>query len=189
MAFWGAPLDDEAHARHAVDAGLAMLARLPVLRAELATLGWPDVNLSIAINTGTMVVGDMGSRHRRAYTVMGDAVNVAARLQALCARDRLNLVIGDATRRALTGRLCLPLGRWQVRGRHGAEPVWHPLPWHAGENAIADRLAGRWARLREAVEAGRLDEAESLLDTLQAVDAGSPLLAWQRATLRGGHPA
>lgn len=184
MAFWGAPLDDEDHARHAVDAGLAMLARLPVLRAELAQLGWPDVDLSIGINTGTMVVGDMGSRHRRAYTVMGDAVNVAARLQSLCARDGLNLVIGDATRRALNGRLCLSLGAWRVRGRDGTEAVWQPLPWRQGENAVADRLASRWARLREAVEAGQHDEALAQLDGLQAAAADSPLLAWQRAALQ-----
>lgn len=189
MAFWGAPLDDPEHARHAVAAALAMQARLPVLRAELAPLGWPDVGLSIGINTGSVVVGDLGSRHRRAYTVMGDAVNVAARLQALCAQEGLGLVIGARTRSALDGQLCLSLGDWQVRGREGAEPAWHPLPWHRGENAIADRLARRWARLREAVDAGRQDEALALIDALQAVDPGNPLLAWQRAALLRPGPA
>ncbi|MDT7836208.1 CHASE2 domain-containing protein [Aquabacterium sp. OR-4] len=184
MAFWGAPLDDPDQARHAVAAALAMQARLPVLRAELAPLGWPELGLSIGINTGTVVVGDMGSRHRRAYTVMGDAVNVAARLQALAAREGLGLVIGERTRQALDGRLCLALGTWQVRGRDGAEAAWHPLAWHPGENAVADRLAQRWARLREAVEAGRHDEARAMLDTLQAVDGVDPLLLWQRAALQ-----
>lgn len=189
MAFWGAPLDDPGHARHAVAAALAMQARLPVLRAELAPLGWPDVGLSIGINTGIVVVGDMGSRHRRAYTVMGDAVNVAARLQSQCAQEGLGLVIGERTRRALDGQLCLSLGAWPVRGREGAEPAWHPLPWRQGENAVADRLAQRWARLREAVDAGRTDEALALIDRLQAIAPGHPLLAWQRAMLQRRHAA
>jgi adenylate cyclase len=147
MAFWGAPLDDPDHARHAVDAGQAMLERLPVLRAELARLGWPDVDLSIGINTGTMVVGDMGSRHRRAYTVMGDAVNVAARLQARCASEGLQLVMGDATRRALGDRPCRSLGAWQVRGRDGAEPVWQPLASTADDDA-GDIATGRPGQAR-----------------------------------------
>ena len=122
MAFWGAPLDDPEHARHAVDAAQAMLDRLPAIHAEMATHGWPPLRLNIGINTGTVVVGDMGSRHRRAYTVMGDAVNMAARLQAFCSRYGLGLVVGDATHNALrrsagqtVGGLrdtlpCLPLG-------------------------------------------------------------------------------
>ena len=58
MAFWGAPLDDPDHARHAVDAALAMQARLPAIHAEMAARGWPALRLNIGINTGTVVVGE-----------------------------------------------------------------------------------------------------------------------------------
>ncbi|OGB02044.1 MAG: hypothetical protein A3E25_10710 [Burkholderiales bacterium RIFCSPHIGHO2_12_FULL_69_20] len=186
MAFWGAPLDDAEHARHAVLAALAMQQRLPLIHAELAAQGWPALQLNIGINTGSMVVGDMGSRHRRAYTVMGDAVNLAARLQAFSSRHGLGLVVGEATRAAMGSQLCLALGRVSVRGRHGDLQAWLPLSWQAGEHPGADRLAADWQRMRDAVDAGRAAEAEALLAALAAVHGddvalAAPLCHWQRA--------
>jgi adenylate cyclase len=186
MAFWGAPLDDPDHARHAVQAALAMRLRLPQIHAEMAAQGWPALQLNIGINTGTMVVGDMGSRHRRAYTVMGDAVNLAARLQAFCSRHGLGLVVGEATRAALGSRLCLALGRVSVRGRHGDLQAWLPLPWQAGEQPAADRFAADWQAMRQAVETGCIAEADRLLALLAAAhgdafEAAIPLCRWQRS--------
>ena len=185
MAFWGAPLDDPDHATRAVTAALAMRERLPKLHAEMARNGWPPLGLNIGINTGIMVVGDMGSRHRRAYTVMGDAVNLAARLQALCSRHGLGLVIGDATRKALGERLCLALGDIPVRGRDAPIPVWHPLRWQAGQNRHADQFYREWLRMRLALESGHHDLARRMLDALQANPAVQPLCDWQRQRLMG----
>src|SRR5699024_10973216 len=78
MAFWNAPLDDPEHAQHGVQAALAMQRRARALRAEFAQEGLPQFHIGIGINTGFMNVGDMGSVYRRAYTVLGDAVNLAA---------------------------------------------------------------------------------------------------------------
>lgn len=183
MVFWGAPLDDADHAAHAVAAALAMQARLPAIHADLAAQGWPALALNIGINTGTMVVGDMGSRHRRAYTVMGDAVNAASRLQALCSQHQLGLLVGDATRAALGDRLCLGLGTLPLRGRDALEPVWQPLPWRAGEHPPADRWTLDWQRLRLAVDAGQRADALALLDRLATDGAPAPLCRWQRAAL------
>ncbi len=183
MAFWGAPLDDPDHARHAVDAAQAMLARLPAIHAELAAQGWPALQLNIGINTGTVVVGDMGSRHRRAYTVMGDAVNLAARLQAFCSRYGLGLVVGDATHDALhragDARPCLPLGPVALRGRDAGQPSWQPL---AGlDAATAEPLIAAWQALRRAVRAGRPAQALAQIDALAlAHPALAPLCRWQR---------
>lgn len=187
MAFWGAPLDDHDHARHAVDAAQAMLARLPQIHAELAAQGWPALQLNIGINTGTMVVGDMGSRHRRAYTVMGDAVNLAARLQAFCSRYGLGLVVGDATHNALlTGRdprPCLLLGPVALRGLDAGQPAWQPL---AGLDATqAEHLLDAWSTLRRLVRAGRPAAALAQIDTLaQAHPALAPVCRWQRQLLQ-----
>ncbi len=189
MAFWGAPLDAPDHARRAVNAALAMRERLPKLHAELATRGWPALEINIGINTGNMVVGDMGSRHRRAYTVMGDAVNQAARIQALCSQYGLGLVIGDSTRQAVADLLCLALGHIKVRGRDAPIRVWHPLRFHAGQSLHADVFSREWARMRQAVEGGRIDEAQTLLTALQANLALQPLCHWQRQQLRSGKPA
>jgi adenylate cyclase len=186
MAFWGAPLDDPDHAERAVAAALAMRQRLPTLHAEMATHAWPPLDINIGVNTGTMVVGDMGSRHRRAYTVMGDAVNMAARVQALCSQFGLGLVIGDATQQSLSGVLCLALGHVKVRGRDAPIQVWHPLPFRAGESHQADVFCREWARMRLAVEGGRFAEAQVLLDVLQANLSLQPLCRWQRRQLQAG---
>ena len=127
MAFWGAPVHDPQHAQHAVDAALAMRERLPAINAELTRRGWPTVDVQIGVNTGHMVVGDMGSRHRRAYTVMGDAVNLAARLQQLCSDEQLGVVLGDNTHRQLHNTLCQALGPLQLRGRDSPVQVWVPV--------------------------------------------------------------
>ncbi|HYQ70437.1 MAG TPA: adenylate/guanylate cyclase domain-containing protein, partial [Gammaproteobacteria bacterium] len=76
MAFWGAPVHDHLHHQHAVEAALAMLDKVMEMRPEFSARDWPEVNIGIGINTGMMNVGDMGSEYRRAYTVIGDAVNL-----------------------------------------------------------------------------------------------------------------
>ena len=188
MAFWGAPVDAPEHAAQAVRAALAMQAGLPALHARLAQRGWPALRLHIGINSGTVVVGDMGSRHRRAYTVMGDAVNLAARLQALASKHSLGLVIGDSTRRAVGSRLCLALGTVTVRGRAAPVGLWHPLPALAGQDPQADRLASDWQRLEAAVGAGHQAEAEAeaALQRLATQPALAALCRWQRGRLAPG---
>jgi len=184
MAFWGAPLDDADHARHAVQAALAMQQCLPALHAEMAARGWPALRLGIGVNSGEMVVGDMGSRHRLAYTVMGDAVNLAARLQALCSEHGLGLVVGGSTHAALGDQLCLSLGEVTVRGRSAPVPVWHPLRWRRGQDGAADRLAATWHRLNLTIAAGQRAEAEALIAALAADPALGALCAWQRSRLK-----
>jgi adenylate cyclase len=183
MAFWGAPLDDSDHARHAVDAAQEMLIRLPEIHAEMAAQGWPALQINIGVNTGTVVVGDMGSRHRRAYTVMGDAVNMAARLQGFCSRYSLGLLVGDAThaamRRAGDTRPWLPLGPLALRGRHAGQPAWQPLAGVTEANAEA--LIADWLAVRQLVRSGHPTEALARIDALAAVHPPLGLLCrWQR---------
>ena len=88
MAFWGAPLSDEDHALHALEAGLNMLQKLDELKL-------PSIRVGIGINTGMMNVGDMGSAYRRAYTVLGDAVNIASRLESLTRYYDVAMIVGE----------------------------------------------------------------------------------------------
>ena len=121
MAFWGAPLRDPAHAQHAVETALGMLAALPAMRAEFRARGWPDIDVGIGINTGPMNVGDMGSSFRRAYTVIGDSVNLGSRLESLTKFYGVKLLVSDTTRAGVKGVVFRRLDRVRVKGK--TEPI------------------------------------------------------------------
>jgi adenylate cyclase len=128
MAFWGAPVDDPKHADHAVAAAIAMQREVARLNREFEAMGWPPLVVGIGINTGVVRVGDMGSRLRRAYTVIGDAVNLASRLEGLSKKYDLPIVIGDATRRAVRSIALQYVAQSEVYGRTESVKVWQPVP-------------------------------------------------------------
>ena len=97
MAFWGAPVDDPNHAFHAISAALEMLDETRKISDQFISRGWPAVQIGIGINTGMVNVGDMGSVYRRAYTVIGDPVNLASRLESSCKYYGVDLVVGERT--------------------------------------------------------------------------------------------
>lgn len=121
MAFWGAPLKDEQHAQHAVEAGLAMLERLHQLQAEFRQRGWPELRIGIGVNTGIMSVGNMGSQFRRAYTAMGDAVNLGSRLEGLTKQYGVAMIVSENTAAATQDIRYCELDRVSVKGKQ--EPV------------------------------------------------------------------
>src|SRR5581483_2118676 len=83
MALFSAPLEDPHHADHAVEAALEMLAALRLLNERWAARGGPAIDIVIGINTGPMIAGNIGSEQIMSYTVIGDAVNLASRLESL----------------------------------------------------------------------------------------------------------
>jgi len=100
MAFWNAPIDDGLHEEHAVQAALDMQEELKLLNAELTAEGLPNINIGIGINTGEALVGNMGSDQRFDYSVIGDAVNLASRLESSSKTLGKTLVIGEETMKA-----------------------------------------------------------------------------------------
>jgi len=127
MAFWGAPVEDSRHAVHAVEAAFAMLAAVERLKPEFRALGLPEVNIGIGLNTGLMSVGDMGSAFRRAYTVLGDSVNLASRLEGLTKFYGVSLVVGPKTRESADGFLYRRLDWVRVKGKRTAVEVFQPV--------------------------------------------------------------
>lgn len=127
MAFWGAPVSDPDHADHAVLAALAMQSEIERLNVEFDALGWPRLAAGIGINTGDVRVGDMGSKLRRAYTVIGDAVNLAARLEALTRSFDVPILLGDATCQAVRTVALEFVGETEIQGRSEPIGVWRPV--------------------------------------------------------------
>jgi len=127
MAFWGAPLDNPDHACDALQAAQAMLRKTHELKSAFAAQGLPAISIGIGINTGTMNVGDMGSKYRRSYTVLGDAVNLASRIEGLTKFYGAELVIGEQTAKYLQNELLRCLDRVRVKGKSQAVKVYQTL--------------------------------------------------------------
>jgi len=127
MAFWNAPLDDPDHADDACAAALAMLDELERLNrdlaAEAAAEGRPfgPLEVGIGINSGDCVVGNMGSTRRFDYTVLGDAVNLASRLESQSKNYGIGIVFGEETRAAAADWAAIELDRITVKGK--TEPI------------------------------------------------------------------
>jgi adenylate cyclase len=118
MALYGAPLDDEDHAEHAVQTALAMIATLGEMNEQWAREGRPQLGIGIGINTGDMIAGNVGSEAIMSYTVIGDAVNLGARLESLNKDYGTRIIISQATRERLKGRYDIhPLGDVIVKGK------------------------------------------------------------------------
>ena len=100
MAFWNAPIEDGLHEEHAVQAAIDMQNELLKLNQQLAVEGLPTIAIGIGINTGEALVGNMGSDQRFDYSVIGDAVNLAARLESSSKTLGKTLVIGEETVKA-----------------------------------------------------------------------------------------
>ena len=101
MAFWGAPIDQPDHADRAVKASVNMIKKLKKLQKEWLAEGFPLVNAGIGVNTGVVTVGNMGSTQRFDYTLIGDEVNAAARLEGLNKDYKTNIIISEATKNKL----------------------------------------------------------------------------------------
>jgi adenylate cyclase len=127
MAFWNAPLDDPGHADHACATAQAMLDGLARLNRDLAAEAageggaFQPLDFGVGINTGDCVVGNMGSTRRFDYTVLGDAVNLASRLESQSKTYGVSVVLGEATRVAAPDWAAIELDRIAVKGK--TEPV------------------------------------------------------------------
>jgi adenylate cyclase len=97
MAFWNAPLDDAEHALNAVKTGLSMLEDLDAFNNEITQEGIPPFGMGMGINTGSVVVGNMGSSQRFDYTCLGDTVNLAARLEGQSKTYGVRIILGADT--------------------------------------------------------------------------------------------
>jgi len=118
MAFWNAPLDDADHAKHAVKTALEMLGDLERFNREIADEGVPPFGMGLGINTGSVVVGNMGSDQRFDYTCLGDTVNLASRLEGQSKPYHVKMVIGPLTYQYVKDEyLCLELDCLAVKGK------------------------------------------------------------------------
>ena len=129
MAFWNAPLDNAQHAKDAVKTALEMLGSLDAFNREVSAEGVPPFGMGLGINTGTVVVGNMGSDQRFDYTCLGDAVNLASRLEGQSKPYHVAMVIGDRTNDYVKDEyFTLPLDCIAVKGKREGVNIHTVLP-------------------------------------------------------------
>lgn len=127
MAFWGAPLTDEEHARNTLIAGMEMIEEMKSLSASFNNKGWPEIKIGVGINSGPMNVGNMGSEFRMAYTVLGDTVNLGSRLEGLTKNYGVDIIVGEHTKDAVPDFEYRILDKVRVKGKDQPVTIFEPL--------------------------------------------------------------
>lgn len=176
IAFWNAPMAQADHATRAVQAALEYQTALAALRPDLKARYGHDLFTRIGLNTGPVVVGNMGSRQRFNYTFLGDAGNLASRLEGINKQFGTPILISEVTRRKLPPEMAVrEISRVQVVGRKEPVRVFEPL---TAEDATARHdLFARFATALAAYYAGRFDEAVSIFAELESQDTTSAIYA------------
>ena len=167
MAFWGAPVEDPEHARQGVLSAMAMQAELDKVRAQMRARGWPDIRIGIGVNTGQMSVGDMGSKLRKAYTVMGDAVNLSSRLEGLTRVYGVGILVGPNTKQVVKDVVFREIDRVKVKGKDEPVDIYEPI---GIEGQVDKKMLDEvklWHKALKAYRAQKWDEAEMDLLNVQ----------------------
>jgi adenylate cyclase len=127
MAFWGAPISQDDHAERAVLAAMEMDIKIKDLVKKFISRGWPAPTMGIGINTGMMSVGNMGSKRRIAYTVIGDAVNLASRIETLTRRYNVPILVSEYTKDECHNIIFREIDTVQVRGKLNLTTIFQPI--------------------------------------------------------------
>ena len=169
MAFWNAPLDETKHCKDAVKAALEMLGSLDGFNKEIASEGTPPFGMGIGINTGVVVVGNMGSEQRFDYTCLGDSVNLASRLEGQSKNYGVLIVLGPVTaERVGSDYFTIELDCIAVKGKKEGVTI-YTVFYNPSDNDIAE-----WKHYRELhnlmldyYRKQQWDKAIALIETLK----------------------
>jgi adenylate cyclase len=175
MAFWGAPKPLPDHARNAVLAGIEMQMTLKALQPHFKERGWPEIHVGVGINSGRVSVGNMGSDVRVAYTVMGDEVNLASRLEGITKQYGVGIIVGENTRNAVPDFVYRELDHVRVKGKDKPVAIYEPIAL-AGEvsKALHDEIK-LFHEMRRLYRKQDWDQAELQLLNLQRMSPDAEL--------------
>jgi len=175
MAFWGAPLPDPTHARNAIIAGLEMLATLKTLQPHFKERGWPEIHIGVGINTGRVSVGNMGSEVRVAYTVMGDEVNLASRLEGITKQYGVGIIVGENTRNLVKEFLYRELDHVRVKGKDKPVAIYEPVALASDASKALQDEVRLFHEVRRLYRKQDWDQAELQLMNLQRISPNNAL--------------
>lgn len=168
MAFWGAPLPDPDHAKHALQAAIGMIEELKVVNKAFEAKGWAHIRIGVGLNTGTMTVGNMGSTFRMAYTVMGDAVNLGSRLESITKQYGVNIIVSEYTKAKVPDYVYRELDKIQVKGKNEPVSIFEPIGLVGSVDSATLEELERYHHAVELFKKQKWDEAEAIFKELQA---------------------
>lgn len=176
MAFWGAPIADPEHAKLATLAAIAMQEEAIRLNERFAARGWPKLAIGVGANTGQMRVGDMGSKIRRAYTVMGDAVNLGSRLEGITKTYGVGVIVGPQTKTAFPEMQFQELDSVKVKGKNEPVSIFAPVGETNRLDANTLDALEKWREMLQAFRAQQWQLARGLLDGIDSEVILNPIL-------------
>ena len=171
MAFWGAPVESTQHAHLAVKSAMEMANAVREINRDHRERGLPEIGIGIGLNTGSMCVGDMGSNIRRAYTVIGDAVNLGSRLEGLSKAYGVDIVVSESTKKQANDFAWQELDRVRVKGKEQAVAIFWPV---APLERMSDETAAElktWGAFIRAYRLQNWDQADVMLVNLMRMNA------------------
>ncbi|MHB8879641.1 MAG: adenylate/guanylate cyclase domain-containing protein, partial [Myxococcaceae bacterium] len=174
MAFWNAPLDQADHALRACRASVAFLKKLEELKIKWRAENYPEFDIGVGVNTGPMIVGNMGSDVRSDYTVMGDAVNLASRLEGTNKEYETRIIISESTWQAVKDQVTSRrLGAVRVKGKRKPVRIYELRGVGRPEGKEADGVRLFEAGV-EAYTAQKFDEAAQAFQATLEIWPGDP---------------
>jgi len=189
VAVFGSLVEVDNHARHAVEGALNMLQRLPELNVKWQQEYGVGLRIGAGINTGEVFLGNIGSPDRMEFTVIGDAVNLAARLEGLTKFYGVELLVSEFTRQGLDDILCRKIDLVRVKGKHKAVAIYEPVCFVTDAD---DRLRSELAYYDQALAAyyqqqwDKAEEAFTALASRYPVNKLYPIYYERIAGLRNG---
>ena len=175
MAFWGAPVDDHEHATSGVSSALAMQTKLAELKKSYEERGWPKISVGLGLSTGDMTVGDMGSNIRKAYTVMGDAVNLGSRLEGITRQYGVSILVSEETQKESKGIVYRDIDMVRVKGKDNPITIFEPIGLESELNSQTKSQVDQWNTLIQHYRAQQWDQAETILKALLTFDPDQKL--------------
>lgn len=166
MAFWGAPAHDPEHARNAVACARAIQQALETLRTDFTARGYPELRMGIGLSAGMVNVGNMGSEYRVAYTVVGNAVNEAARLEALTRDLGREIIVGEAVKTAVPDMVFRELALVRLKGKKHITRAYEPVCERARMTAETEAFLARHQEALDSYYARQWDRAVPLFGRL-----------------------
>jgi adenylate cyclase len=182
VAFWGAPVNDDLHAQHAVYCALAMQKTLRNLRTEWEKQGLPLLAMRIGINTGHAVVGNVGSIDRLDYTMIGDTVNLAARLEGANKYYGSEILISEFTfERVKEVFVCRELDSVRVQGKQQSVAIYDVLAEKIHATDVQNALCLKFSEALTAFRNQDFEQAKMLFSELvETYQDGASILYLQR---------